>query len=106
VYNNTVCRQDLKGRGIRCIEKINNVDIANNLVRGALILNGGETTRNNLVGPLEGVLVDPANGNHRLADQATAAIDQGTVLDEIADDIDGRQRDMRPDIGASEYFRP
>jgi hypothetical protein len=105
VYHNTVWRQDLKGRGIRCIEKINHVDIANNLVRGALILTGNETARNNLVGPLDVLFVDPAAGDLRLTDQATAAIDQAIVLDEITDDIDGRRRGTRSDVGAWEYSR-
>ena len=105
VYNNTVWRQDLKGRAIRCIEKIHNVDIANNLVRGALILAGGETARNNLIGPLDGWFVDPAAGNLRLIPGAAEAIDQGLELAEIVDDIDGRPRGTSPDIGASEYTR-
>lgn len=103
VYNNTVWRQDLKGRGIRSIEKIHNLDIANNLVRGALILAGGETARNNLVGPLDGLFVDPASGNLRLIARATDAIDQGLALSDVADDIDGQSRGTRTDIGAFEY---
>jgi hypothetical protein len=105
VYNNTVWRQDLKGRGIRCIEKIHNVDLANNLVRGALILAGGEAARNNMVGPLVGTFVEPAAGNLHLSPAAADVIDKGIELPEIVDDIDGRPRGTSPDIGASEYIR-
>jgi hypothetical protein len=103
VYNNTVWRPDILVRGIRSIEKIHHVEIANNLVRGALSLAGGETVRNNLVGPLNGYFVDPASGDLRLSAQAKAAIDQGLSLAEVTDDIDGRPRGMHPDIGASEF---
>jgi hypothetical protein len=105
VYNNTVWRQDPGGRGIRCIEKIHNVDLANNLVRGALMLAGGETVRNNFVGPMDGWFVDPVGGNLRLRTPVDQVIDQGLNLPEIEDDIDGRSRDSHPDLGASEYVR-
>ena len=103
IYNNTVWRQDLKGRGIRCIEKIHNVEIANNLVRGAIALAEGEKVRNNLAGPFDGWFVDPAAGNLHLTAQAIDAIDRGLVLPEIVDDIDGRPRGRSPDIGAWEF---
>ncbi len=77
-----------KGRGIRCIEKIHNVDIANNLVRGALLLTGGETSRNNVVGPMDGWFVDPAAGNLRLSREVAEVVDQGLALPEVVDDID------------------
>jgi hypothetical protein len=102
VYHNTVWRQDVRGRGIRSIEKIHNVEIANNLVRGALQLAGGETTRNNLVGPLEGYFVDPARGALGLTPAAKDAIDKGVALAEVTEDIDGRRRGPSPDLGAFE----
>ncbi|CAN5912087.1 hypothetical protein BH23PLA1_BH23PLA1_14120 [soil metagenome] len=105
VYNNTVWRQDPEGRDIRCIEKIHDVDIANNLVRGALLLTGNETARNNLVGPMEGWFVDPSGGNLRLRSAVVEVVDQGLNLPEIEDDIDGRRRGSSPDLGASEYVR-
>jgi hypothetical protein len=106
VYNNTVWRNNVPGRGIRSIEKIHHVDIANNLVRGALTLAGGETSRNNLVGPLDGYFVDPAAGNLRLRAAKDDVVDRGLPLAEVADDIDARRRDERPDLGASEYTGP
>jgi hypothetical protein len=105
VYNNTVWRRDPKGRGIRCIEKIRDVDIANNLVRGALLLAGGETVRNNVVGPMDGWFVDPSGGNLRLSSPVVEVVDRGLVLPEIQVDIDGRSRGGIPDLGASEYAR-
>jgi hypothetical protein len=106
ILNNTVWRQDPKGRGIRCIEKINNVSVVNNLVRGALLLTGSESARNNLVGELDGYFQDPASGDLHLTERATDAIDRGIVLPEITNDIDGQPRDPRPDIGASEKASP
>jgi hypothetical protein len=106
VYNNTVWRQDPKGRGIRSIEKIHNVHIANNLVRGALLLTGVETARNNLVGPLEGLFVDPAAGDLRLAASATAAIGKGLAVAEVRDDFGGVPRGPSTDIGAVQYVAP
>jgi hypothetical protein len=105
VYNNTVWRQDPGGRGIRSIEKIHNVDIANNLVRGALLLTGTETARNNIVGPMDGWFIDPAADNLRLSREVAEVVDQGLILPEIVDDIDARRRGERPDVGASEYRR-
>jgi len=105
VYNNTVWRQDQGGRGIRSIEKVHNVDIANNLVRGALLLTGDETARNNVVGPMDGWFVDPAAGNLRLGSAVAEVVDRGLVLPEVVDDIDARRRGSRPDLGASEYTR-
>jgi hypothetical protein len=105
VYNNTVWRHDLRGRGIRSIEKIQHVDIANNLVRGAMSLTGTEIARNNLSGPMEDWFIDPAAGNLRLRNAVAEVVDRGLVLPEISEDIDGRPRGQRPDIGASEFIR-
>jgi hypothetical protein len=103
VYNNTVWRPDPKGRGVRCIEKVHEVDIANNLVRGALLLAGGETVRNNVVGPMDGWFVDPPGGDLRLRSSVAEVVDRGLKLPEVEDDIDGRRRGGSPDLGASEY---
>jgi hypothetical protein len=105
VYNNTIWRQDVKGRGLRSIEKIHNVDIANNLVRGALQLAGGEKSRNNVVDPMDGWFIDPAAGNLRLGTRVAKVVDQGLPLAEVVDDNDAQRRDASPDIGAWEYTR-
>jgi hypothetical protein len=104
VYNNTVWRQDQAGRGIRSIEKIHHVDVANNLIRGALALTGGETAKSNLAGPLDRYFIAPAAGDLRLTPQAADAIDRGLRLTEVTEDIDRRPRGDKPDIGAFEYF--
>jgi hypothetical protein len=103
VYHNTVWRQDGRGRGIRCIEKIHNVELANNLIRGALLLAGGETSRNNLAGAMEGWFVDPAAGDLRLTSRAAEAMDKSAMLPEVPNDFHGRPRGERPDLGAFEY---
>ncbi len=103
LFHNTVWREDVQGRGIRCIEKIHNVEIANNLCRGALALTGGEQAQSNLVGPLAGMFVNPAGGDLRLTAETTDAIDKAVPLNEVTDDIDRRPRGTRPDLGAAEY---
>jgi hypothetical protein len=103
VYNNTVWRKDPQGRGIRSIEKITGVEIANNLVRGALLLTGSEQSRSNHVGPMDGWFVDPAAGDLRLARPVEEAVDQGLVLEEVTDDFAGQRRGERPDLGAFEF---
>lgn len=103
LHHNTVWRQNAQGRGIRCIEKLANVEVINNLCRGALALTGSEKAEHNLVGPLEGVFVDPAAGNLRLNSNAAAVIDKGMPLDSVKDDIDGRKRDAHADLGAAEF---
>jgi len=104
VYHNTVWRQNAQGRGIRCIEKLANVEIVNNLCRGALALSGSEKADHNLVGPLEGLFVDPAAGNLRLTALAADAIGKAAPLESVKDDLDGRKRDAHPDLGAAEFI--
>jgi hypothetical protein len=106
IYNNTIWREDVKGRGIRGgMEKweIINVDVANNLVRGTSDLKGVITLRNNLLGELEGYFVDAASGDLRLTNLASNAINKGIPLTDITDDFLGCPRDATPDIGAYEF---
>ena len=51
---------------------------------------------------LEGYFVDPAAGNLTLTREATGAIDQGVPEPEAPEDICGRARVGRPDLGAWE----
>jgi hypothetical protein len=106
VYNNTIWREDVKGRGIRCIAPVHKVDMANNLVRGALLPAGGETLRNNVTGPMDDWFIDPAAGNLRLRRSVPEAVDRGLALAEVTEDIDGELRDGKSDLGASEYRGP
>jgi hypothetical protein len=56
----------------------------------------------NLTGRLDGYFVDPASGNLVLTRKATGAIDQGVAHPDALDDISGRPRAGRPDLGAWE----
>ena len=103
VFHNTVWRQNVQGRGIRCIEKLAKVEIVNNLCRGALALADGASARNNLVGTLEGLFVDPAAGNLRLTADAAGAIDKAVSLADVTDDLNRHQRGELPDLGAVEF---
>jgi hypothetical protein len=54
---------------------------------------------------MEGWFVDPAGGNLRLRSPVAEVVDRGLKLPAVEDDIDGRRRGSRPDLGASEYAR-
>ncbi|HKS35538.1 MAG TPA: hypothetical protein VJW76_00005, partial [Verrucomicrobiae bacterium] len=78
----------------------------NNLVHGEIRLEGGEAqVRDNLASRLEGYFVDAAAGNLALTSAASGAIDKGVALPEVTDDIRGRRRVGRPDLGAWEFER-
>jgi len=64
---------------------------------------GGEAeVRRNLAGRLDGYFVDPASGNLALTPAATGAIDQAEPRSDVPEDIRGRTRPDRPDLGAWE----
>jgi hypothetical protein len=104
VFNNSIWRPDRNwNRGIRIGTGTARTDIVNNLVHGEIRLEGGEAQlRQNLARRLDGYFADPASGNLALAPAATGAIDQGVSLPEVTDDIRGRPRRERPDLGAWE----
>jgi hypothetical protein len=108
IIHNTVWRSDLSGRGIRSIEKIDGALIANNLVRGRLLMTGDETLEGNHSSALEGVFRSPATGDLHLLPGATMAIDKGVKVEGVAEDYDGDRRPngKAPDIGADEYGTP
>jgi hypothetical protein len=105
VFNNSVWRPERNwSRGIRIGTGTTQTEVVNNLVHGDIRLDGGEAQlRNNLSGWLDGDFVDPVSGNLELTDRATTAIDQGVSLSEVTDDIRGRRRSGRPDLGAWEF---
>ncbi|MCI0746494.1 MAG: right-handed parallel beta-helix repeat-containing protein [Verrucomicrobia subdivision 3 bacterium] len=107
VYHNTVWRPERNwGRGIRVGTGTSNSEIVNNLVHGEIRLEGGDAQlRSNLTGRLEGYFVDPSSGNLALTAAAAGAIAQGVPLPEVTEDIRGRRRGGRPDIGAWELDR-
>jgi hypothetical protein len=107
VFNNTIWRPERNwDRGIRIGTGTTKTDIVNNLVHGEILLDGGEAQlRNNLARRLDGYFVDPDSGNLALTPKASGAIDQGLALPEVIDDIRGRPRAGRIDLGAWEFDR-
>ncbi len=104
VCHNTIWRPEQNwSRGIRIGTGTAQTDVVNNLVHGEIRLEGGEAeVRSNLAGRLDGYCVDPASGNLALTPMATRAIHQGSPLPAVTDDIRGRLRTNRPDLGAWE----
>jgi hypothetical protein len=105
VYNNSIWRPEQNwNRGIRIGTGTTDTDIVNNLVHGQIQLDGGQAQlRHNLTGRLDGYFEDPASGNLALTAKATQAIDQGVSLPDITEDIRGRPRSGRSDLGAWEF---
>lgn len=107
VYHNTIWRPERNwSRGIRIGTGTSETQIVNNLVHGEIRREGGEAElRNNLAGRLEGYFVDAVSGNLALTAGASGAIGQGVSLLEVTEDIRGRRRGGRPDLGAWELDR-
>ena len=103
VHHNTVWRDDARGRGIRCIQKIGKVEIHDNLVRGRIDLAGDATEIDNTVGSLADLFVDPKAADFRLAGGARGLLNAGAPREDMADDFFGHARDARPDRGAVEH---
>ncbi len=104
VYNNTCWRPDDHGRGIRCIERVQNTRLANNLVRGKLELVEGCEGTHNCVHAAKEYFVQPEQGDLHLTSLAEGALGKGISLPEVKDDIDKFPRKQVPDIGAAEYY--
>ncbi|MBI2948700.1 MAG: right-handed parallel beta-helix repeat-containing protein, partial [Verrucomicrobia bacterium] len=104
VFNNTIWRPERNwARGIRIGTGTSRSDVANNLVHGEIRLEGGDAQlRQNLARKLDGYFVEPAAGNLALTSAAQDVIDQGVSLPEVTDDIRGRLRTGRLDLGAWE----
>jgi hypothetical protein len=81
------------------------VTLANNLLQSVRERDGATaTSQTNVEGAGLGLFVDPSALDFHLAPSATAAIDQGTELDDAGFDIDGDGHDGgAPDIGADEF---
>ncbi len=108
IYNNTIWREDIGGRGLRGgMDKwnIRGIDVANNLVRGKNELEGEVTLRNNLIGDFAGISVGLFGGGWQLNGFVPAATGKGLVLKEVTDDYTGRARSKSTDIGACETLR-
>ena len=107
VYHNTIWRPERNwNRGIRVGTGTAGTEIVNNLVHGEIRLEGGQAElRNNLAGRLEGYFIDATSGNLALTIAAAGAIGKGMLLPEVTEDIRGRRRGGRPDLGAWELDR-
>jgi hypothetical protein len=105
VYSNTIWRKDAAGAGIRGGMddwKIKRIDVANNLVRGANLLEGEVTLRNNLFGNLSGHELVLLAGGYQLRGSVPEAIGRGLSLKEVPDDYRGQTRKKTTNIGACE----
>jgi hypothetical protein len=105
VLQNSIWRPERNwSRGIRVGTGTTQTALVNNLVHGEIRFEGGEAAAtNNLTGRLDGYFVDPEAGNLALTPNATEAIDRGASLPEVIEDISGRPRVGRPDLGAWEW---
>jgi hypothetical protein len=108
VLHNSIWRPERNwSRGIRIGTGTSQAEIANNLVHGEIRLEGGMADlHHNLARRLNGFFADPASGDLTLLEGAREAIDQGIPLAEAPEDIRGRPRGNKPDIGAWEIDRP
>jgi hypothetical protein len=90
-------------RGIRVGTGTARIDIANNLVHGGIMLDGGTAhLRHNLAGRHDHYFVDPVAGDLALTSKATGAIGQGLPLDTVTEDIRRHPRSSPPNLGAWE----
>jgi hypothetical protein len=109
ILNNTIWDPaSRQGRLIRLVHNNDGLVVANNLVCGPPIRVESPSKivfRNNLEKDISPALMDPATGNLRLTERATEAIDRAVPFPEVRDDIDGKPRGQKPDIGAYELRR-
>jgi hypothetical protein len=105
VLHNTVWRPEQNwSRGIRVGTGTARTQLVNNLVHGEIRFEGGEALMtNNFSGRLDEYFMDPTSGNLALTRNASGAIDRGVPRPEATDDISGRPRVGRPDLGAWEF---
>jgi len=107
IYNNSVSDPDSSLRRlIRVVHDNDGLQVANNIFSGPGIVvelvEGEIDLRNNIVKDVSEYFLDPARGNLHLTRKAVEAIDRAEPLAEITEDIDGRPRGRRPDMGADE----
>ena len=103
ICNNTIYGRDQDFAAIHYFQKISNIYIANNLVRGRIFGEGNEVlSEGNLTGNLDGYFVNPASGDLHLTLNATGALGKGLQISSVTDDIDHQKRKELPDIGADQ----
>lgn len=105
VRHNSIWRPERNwGRGIRLGTGVVQTEVVNNLAHGGIQIEGGEANiHHNLARRLEGNFVEPSTGDLSLTAAATAAIDQGVVLNDAPYDVKGFPRKRQPDLGAWEF---
>ena len=109
ILNNTVFDPvHRKQRLLRLVAANDGLVVKNNIFCGPRILRdrvtGKVTIENNLVSPkITDYFVAPERGDLHLTAKAAQAIDRGTRLKDVVEDIDGRPRGDKPDLGADEF---
>ncbi len=109
ILNNTVHEPKSRLRRLlRLVHKNDGLLVANNLLSGPggiakYGLQGKTTVKNNPVLDATDFFVDPKKGNLHLKKALPQAIDQALPCPEVTDDIDGKPRGAKPDIGAHEF---
>ena len=130
IYNNTLWRSDVSGRGIRDSDgktiPSHHVSIINNIISGSVSeLPGGNNidVRYNIfstnapsnVVPGDGNImfdvpeaffINAANGDFRLQESSVQAFRKGIALAEVETDYFGTPRGLTPDLGAHQYIKP
>lgn len=105
VCHNTVYADDTQYRAIHYFQKISDLDIINNLIRGRILGDIEAEEEGNITGKLEGYFRSPAVGDLHLTALATDAFGKGVQLSSVQHDIDGQERKTSPDVGAHEYLK-
>jgi hypothetical protein len=107
VLHNSIYRPEQNwNRGIRIGAGVADTEIANNLVHGGIQSEGGEAAKHhNMAGRLDGIFLDPEKGDLRLnprASRLTEVVGRGAAIPNVRRDIQRKDRDERPDLGAWE----
>jgi hypothetical protein len=104
VAHNSVWRPQRNwNRGVRIGTGTVRTTLANNLVHGGIVLEGGDAQlHENLAGRVAHYFTNPTTGNLILTAEASGAIRQGLHLPAVPDDIRRRPRSPQPDLGAWE----
>ncbi|MGM0444420.1 MAG: right-handed parallel beta-helix repeat-containing protein [Fibrobacterota bacterium] len=107
IYNNTIYLTSDYANAIEYrFDNSRNNDIRNNLCNGQVrSRDGGQAEQSsNITTASADWFVDIESGDLHLTSARESVVDQGEVLSEVTDDIDGQaRRDGAPDIGAHEW---
>jgi len=110
IVNNTVHDPDnVLRRLIRVVHDNDGLLVANNFLSGPKMrveTPGEMVIKNNVEKVCTLSFADPENGDLHLKENVSEVIDKALPLPEVYDDIDGRPRGPRPDIGADEFEVP